>query len=155
MAIEHVSIPDGERHEPKGVSTATVGQVYAANGSASGSWTDLAYDVTAVLADVSANSFILIPLANDVVVTSIKYVLGGAITLADSTITVTRGGGGAAMGTQVIAFTSSAEGSVFTQTPSGNNTITANTHHYIKIASDGNSTTTMPLYITVRCRRVP
>jgi hypothetical protein len=154
MAIEHVNIPDGERHEPKGVSTATVGQVYASDGAASGSWTDLAYDVTAVLADVSTASFVLIPITNNVVVTSIKYVLGGAITVADSTITVTRGGG-SAMGTQVIAFTSSAEGTTFTQTPSGNNTITASTHHYIKIATDGGSTTAVPLFITLRCRRVP
>lgn len=153
MAIEHVDIPDGERHEPKGVSTATVGQVYAADGAASGSWTDLAYDVTTVLADVSAPSFVLVPFTNNVVITSIKYVLGAAITLADSTITVTRGGG-SAMGTQVIAFTASAEGTVFSQTPS-NNTITAGTHHYVKIATNGNSTTTAPLYITLRCRRVP
>lgn len=154
MAVEHVDIPDGERHEPKGVSTATAGQVYAANGSASGSWTDLAYDITAVIADVSTASFVLVPITNNVVVTSIKYVLGGAITLADSIITVTRGGG-SAMGTQTIAFTASAEGTTFTQTPSGNNTITASTHHYIKIATDGASTTAMPLFITLRCRRVP
>ncbi len=154
MSVEHVDIPDGERHEPKGAASATVGQVYASDGAASGSWTDLAYDVVVVLADVSAPSFVLVPLANNVVVTSIKYVLGAAITLADSTITVTRGGG-SAMGTKVIAFTGSAEGTTFTQTPSGNNTITAATHNYIKIATDGASTTTAPLYITVRCRRVP
>lgn len=152
--VEHVDIPDGERHEPKGAASATVGQVYASDGAASGSWTDLAYDVTAVLADVSAASFVLIPLLNNVVVTSIKYVLGAAITVADSTITVTRGGG-SAMGTQVIAYSGSAEGTTFTQTPSGNNTITAGTHNYIKIATDGASTTTAPLYITIRCRRVP
>lgn len=155
MAIEHVDIPDGERHEPKGASTATIGQVYASDGAASGSWTDLAYDVTAVLADVSTASFVLIPLTNNVVITSIKYVLGAAITVADSTITVTRGSAADAMGTQVIAFTGSAEGTTFTQTPSGNNAITAGTHHYIKIATGGASTTTAPLYITIRCRRTP
>jgi hypothetical protein len=36
--IQHSAIPDGQRHEPKGVSTATANQVYVANGSASGSW---------------------------------------------------------------------------------------------------------------------
>lgn len=151
---EHVDIADGERHEPKGASTATVGQVYVSDGAASGSWEDFAYDAHAVIADVSTASFVLIPLLNDVVVTQIKYVLGGAITLADSTITVTRGGG-SAMGTQVIAFTASAEGTTFTQTPSGNNSITAATHHYIKIATDGASTTAAPLYITARCRKIP
>lgn len=59
------------------------------------------------------------------------------------------------MGTRVIAYTASAEGTVFTQTPSGNNTITAATHHYIKIATDGASSSSTPLYITIRCRKVP
>jgi hypothetical protein len=151
---EHVDIADGERHEPKGASTATVGQVYVSDGAASGSWEDFAYDINTVLADVSAPSFVLVPILNDSVVTQIKYVLGDAISVADSTITVTRGGG-SAMGTQVIAQAASAEGTTFTQTPSGNNDITAATHHYIKIATDGASTTTAPLYITVRCRKVP
>jgi hypothetical protein len=155
MAIEHSVIPDGKRHEPKGISTATTAQVYAANGAGSGTWTDLAYDVTAVIPDVSTASFVIIPLTNNVVVTSIKYVLGAAITLANSTMTVTRGAAAAAMGTQVIAFTGSAEGTTFTQTPSGNNTITAGTDHYVKIATDGASTTVAPIYITLRCRRVP
>jgi hypothetical protein len=151
---EHVDIADGERHEPKGASTATVGQVYVSDGAASGSWEDFAYDINTVLADVSNPSFVLVPILNDSVVTQIKYVLGAAITGTNSTITVTRGGG-SAMGTQVITQAASAEGTTFTQTPSGNNSITAATHHYIKIATDGASTTTAPLYITVRCRKIP
>jgi hypothetical protein len=38
MAIEHVNISDGERHEPKGISTAALGKVYQADGAASGAW---------------------------------------------------------------------------------------------------------------------
>lgn len=38
MAIEHASIADGDRHEPKGISTAVSGTVYVANGSATGTW---------------------------------------------------------------------------------------------------------------------
>ena len=151
---EHVDIADGERHEPKGASTATIGQVYVSDGAASGSWEDFSYDICATLADVSSPSFVIVPLLNDVVITQIKYVLAAAVNTANSTITVTRGGG-SAMGTQVIAHTGSAEGTVFTQTPSGNNTITAATHHYIKIASDGGSTGTAVLNITIRCRKVP
>lgn len=41
MTILHVNIPDADRHEPKGVSTATAGQVYVADGAASGSWKDM------------------------------------------------------------------------------------------------------------------
>jgi len=37
MAIEHDSIPAGEIHEPKGVTTAAAGTVYVANGG-SGAW---------------------------------------------------------------------------------------------------------------------
>lgn len=37
--LQHKDIPDGQRHEPKGISTATAGQVYVANGSGGGAWT--------------------------------------------------------------------------------------------------------------------
>ena len=36
--IQHKDIPDSERHEPKGVSSASSGTVYVANGSGSGEW---------------------------------------------------------------------------------------------------------------------
>lgn len=39
--IQHSSIPDGQRHEPKGISSATNKQVYVADGSASGAWSKL------------------------------------------------------------------------------------------------------------------
>lgn len=38
MAIEHSTIVDGEIHEPKGISSATSGQLYVADGLGSGSW---------------------------------------------------------------------------------------------------------------------
>lgn len=39
--VEHVNIDDPNIHEPKGASTATVGQVYVADGAGSGSWEKL------------------------------------------------------------------------------------------------------------------
>lgn len=39
---EHVSLPDSELHEPKGVAGATTGQVYIADGAGSGDWTTVA-----------------------------------------------------------------------------------------------------------------
>lgn len=36
--VEHVNIVDPFIHEPKGVSTANAGEVYIADGSASGAW---------------------------------------------------------------------------------------------------------------------
>lgn len=39
--MEHRDIPDTERHEPKGASTAQVGTVYIADGNSSGDWDKL------------------------------------------------------------------------------------------------------------------
>jgi hypothetical protein len=39
--VAHNSLTDPELHEPKGVSSATSGTVYVANGSGSGSWKEL------------------------------------------------------------------------------------------------------------------
>lgn len=49
--VQHSSLPDAELHEPKGVVDASSGEVYVADGSASGVWTalvdmDLPKDVT-------------------------------------------------------------------------------------------------------------
>lgn len=38
MTIQHNTITDPDIHEPKGIATATVGKVYTANGSGSGTW---------------------------------------------------------------------------------------------------------------------
>lgn len=38
MTIQHKLIPDAERHEPIGASTATAGTVYVSDGTGSGSW---------------------------------------------------------------------------------------------------------------------
>lgn len=39
MATEHSTLTGSNLHEPKGVASATSGQVYVANGSGSGAWT--------------------------------------------------------------------------------------------------------------------
>ena len=38
MAIQHASIPDADKHEPKGAFEASKGEVYIADGAGSGSW---------------------------------------------------------------------------------------------------------------------
>jgi hypothetical protein len=40
MAIEHADLSGDQLHEPKGVETATAGEVYVADGFGSGNWTD-------------------------------------------------------------------------------------------------------------------
>jgi len=38
MAIQHADITDPDIHEPKGVATASLGQIYIADGAGSGTW---------------------------------------------------------------------------------------------------------------------
>lgn len=177
----HSTLTGADLHEPKGAAAAASGTVYVSDGAGSGSWTSLAAakvtvadadgnftgaDVetvltelndktmvlSGVLADVSAVSTLLIPIGFSCTVLSIDFILGGAITVADATVTITRSDG-AAMGTDTIEFTGSAEGTAFDFTPSGNASLTYNTHRFIKIVSDGGSTTTQPLYVLVKIRR--
>lgn len=152
MATEHRNIPDAERHEPKGISTALTGQVYRSNGSASGSWKDDIISISGVISDVSNAESVLIPVPANCTVVSIKAVLSGAITVANSTVTVTRGGDGATVATLVVPFSGSAEGTTINSTPSGNETLIANTHNYLKVASDGGSTTTAKLHISIKLK---
>lgn len=153
MSIQHRNIPDPERHEPKGIAAAAVDTVYSANGAGTGSWKELPFVITAKLDDVSNPSFVLVPIPFNLVVQSIRLVLGNAITVANSVITVTRSDA-ATMGTTNIPYSASAEGTVVDLVPSGNNTITASTQKYIKIATDGGSTTTAPLFISLKCKVV-
>lgn len=41
MTIEHVNIGAGEIHEPKGIASATLGDVYVATGAGSGTWKNI------------------------------------------------------------------------------------------------------------------
>lgn len=177
----HSTLTGADLHEPKGAAGAAAGTVYVSNGAGSGSWTSLAASKVSVLdtngdfagttveavltelndktmilsgifADVSNPSTLLIPVGFSCTVLSIDFILGGAITVADAVLTITRSDG-AAMGTKTIAYSGSAEGTAFDFTPSGNASLTYNTHRYIKIVTDGASTTTQPLYVIVKIRR--
>ena len=150
MTIEHKNIVDAQRHEPKGASTATVDQVWASDGAGSGGYRELPSQDTVIMADVSAAGFVIIPITSNCTIQSIRFVLYNAITVADSTISVTRGGDAASLGTKVIAFTASAEGTTFDLTTGSNNTLVAATHKYLKIASDGASMTTSHMAITIK-----
>ncbi len=179
MATLHRDLTGTELHEPKGVAAAPAGKVYVSDGAGSGSWSDLpgsgvsftdttlvSTNVSAaikelrdseintlvVMADVSNPSTVLIPISFDCTLLGIEFTLGGAITVANSGLTITRSDG-AAMGTATIAFSGSAEGITVSFAPSGNNVLDYPTHRYIKIVSDGNSTTTAPLYCLARFKR--
>lgn len=151
MAIEHRLIPDAERHEPKGISTATAGQVYRSNGNASGSWKDDIVIVSCVIDDVSTSGDVLLPIPIDCTIISVKAVLEGAITVANSTISITRGGGDS-LGSFIVPFASSAEGTTVNFTPVSNTSFVASTHNYLKFATDGGSTDAQKLFISVALR---
>lgn len=156
----HANLTGADLHEPKGVATASANTVYGADGAGSGTWTKVTtnnLDTTSivsvlqrfafgVIADVSAASFILIPIPVNCTITGITYVLGNAITVADSIVTATNTGVGT-ISTTTITQAASAEGTTF-QATLANTTFTG--PNYLKIATDGASTTTAPLYVTVK-----
>jgi hypothetical protein len=60
--MQHVDILDPYRHEPKGISTATAGQIYIANGAASGVWTTPVYGEK----KIESNATAFTPIAADI-----------------------------------------------------------------------------------------
>ncbi len=166
MAL-HKDLTGTDLHEPKGAAAAAANYLYVANGAGSGTWKKIAIDsvdltsidspnafrLTSILADVSTASFILIPIPFNATFDSARLVLHGAITTADSVVTFTRNDGSSFGSTVTIAFTGSAEGTGFNFTSTINQTITG--PGYIKIATDGASSTAQPLYVTVSLTKIP
>lgn len=147
----HASLTGADLHEPKGVASASASTVYVANGSGSGTWqkvgaASIGSDIynsnkiwlTAQLADVSTASSVYIPVPRACTLSKVTSIISNTITGADSTVTVTKVGGGSA-GTLTIAYSGSAEGDIDTLTPASNNTFTAG--QWFKIATDGASST--------------
>lgn len=155
MATQHKDIADGKRHEPKGISVAAANTVYVANGSGSGNWTNqtaLINNANYVTLNVSipdistAGSYFV---ANPIfgTIAQILVTLDNAITLANSIVTAKINGVAVTGSAVTVTFTGSAPGSVYTATPSGANTVTAN--NSIEILTDGGSTTTARANVTI------
>ena len=147
---EHSTLTGSNLHEPKGAASASSGEVYVADGAASGAWTDRTvgqtYTLTAVIADVSTAETVYIPVPYAGTVAKVVTVLEGAIATGDDTITVTNVGTGS-MGTITITQSGSAAGDVDTLTPASNNTVTAD--QAISVATDGASTSAQRLWVTI------
>src|SRR5690349_12908956 len=84
---QHSALTGADLHEPKGAASATRGQVYVANGAGSGNWRDVGV-LTARLDDVSAPSSVYLVVPYDCAITKVSTRLQGAITGANSTLTV-------------------------------------------------------------------
>lgn len=177
--VQHSVLSGADLHEPKGVSSAAVKEVYVATGAGSGTWEQMSaakvsiadagshftgtdveaalqelgpevHYLTMELADISTASFVLFPIPADCVVNEVQTILAGAIATSDATITITRGGDAATLGTITVANSGSAEGDQDENTSLSNNTLTKSTHPYIKVATDGASTNAVSLYIQIK-----
>lgn len=179
MATLHSTITGAENHEPKGVEGATGGTYYRADGTGSGAWVSVVAGevgvaspsfpiatvegaltqlwsasglvVTSRIDDISNPESVLIPTPFNCRVSSIKMVLGGPITTADTVISVSRADG-ASMGSQTIESAGSAEGSTVTFYPALNDVLTG--QDYLKIASGGGSGGNARLYLLVTLVRL-
>jgi len=156
MAIEHDAIPNAELHEPKGVSAASSGQVYVANGSGSGVWTTKNYYDKVYLychhdnLDTPTSHYVVSPVAGTI--TKIYSVIDAAIALADTTLVTKIGGVTVTNGTITIAYSGSAAGDVDSCTPTALNSVSAGTA--IEIASGGETNTSgAHAHITIEITR--
>jgi len=81
MAIQHSTIVDASRHEPKGVSTANLGDVYVADGAGSGAWAKVAGDLFGDM-DFSQNT-----VDTTITITSAVPAAAGFVLLTGATLT--------------------------------------------------------------------
>ena len=158
--VAHSTLTGANLHEPKGVATASVGQVYVADGAASGAWQkigtseldtteiidNLEFYMTALIDDVSTMDEIYVAIPHDCTLDKVITVLEGALTDADAVITV-RDDADSSAGTITVAFTSSAAKDVDTLTPASNNVFSED--DVLTIETDGGSTGTQKLFITM------
>lgn len=156
----HASLTGANLHEPKGAASASLDTVYVADGSGSGSWvkidtanldTSALFNTnkiffTVVLTDVSTASSVYLAVPRAGVLNKVTSCLQGVIAGADSVVTVSNNGA-ATIGTFTVAYSGSAAGDIDTLTASANNTFTAGT--YIKITTDGGSTNTIAIIMTL------
>jgi len=148
--VNHSSLTDPYLHEPKGVATATSGDVYVANGSGSGAWTAkqtlIELSIEGYLEDVSSVEKVYVPIPFAGTVSKVLTVLEASISSSDSIVTV-KNSAGASMGTLTITASGSAAGDIDTLSPASNNIVTADS--FITIESNGGSTNTAKLRFVV------
>lgn len=63
--IEHATITDPNIHEPKGIASASAGQLYKADGAGSGAWEDTILNVHGEMYIVNNSTAIVVPAAVD------------------------------------------------------------------------------------------
>ena len=148
--VNHSALTDPYLHEPKGVASASTGEVYVANGSGSGTWTGkeslVELSLEGYIENISSASTVYVPIPFAGTVVKVVTVLEGSIGSSDATITV-KNAAAASMGTIAVTQAGSAAGDVDTLVPSSNNTVVADS--FITIATDGASVNTAALRFVV------
>jgi hypothetical protein len=152
---EHVAITDPQIHEPKGISTAAAGTVYKANGTGSGTWSDILSTVKnknriqlSTRIDnltTAGSSWVVCPIAGKIA--EIDVVLFGSVGTANGTITSKINGVAVTNGAVTLTFSGSVAGSTFFATPTANNTVAA--HGAIELVNAGTSTGAVSANVTV------
>lgn len=135
---DHAALTDPFLHEPKGIAAAAEGLVYVSDGAGSGDWKHDEYAVAFQFTDVSSASSIYVPILRGGTIKKIIGVLSGAVTTANTIITI-RNAAGLSMGTITIDHTTSGAGVVYTLTPTSNNIVATDSFFYAE--SDGGSST--------------
>ena len=152
---EHKTLGGANNHEPKNIETAAANTVYVANGSGSGTWTNLTASIKnanlitlcSTFTDISTAESIFIPTPILGTVTKILVTLHGPITVANSTVTAKINGVAVSGSSITITQAGSAGGSTFTSSPTGSNTLSAN--NAIEIITDGGSSTAVRATVVV------
>jgi hypothetical protein len=148
--VAHASLTGADLHEPKGVASATSGQVYVANGSGSGVWTTLKSlnrrYITARLEDISTAKSVFMVLGTGGTIFKIYSVIDGAIGTADCVLSFEIAGTPVTSGNITITQSGSAAGDVDSSTPSAANVVSDG--QAIEIITNGASTNTVNATIT-------
>lgn len=162
--LEHSTLTTSQVHEPKHITSASTGDTgkVITPSSTSGGTSELRYLVESEitnkedyiqcrLTDVSTASSVYVIAPFNGTIDKIYSVLQDAITGADSTITTSINGVTVTNGGWTVAYTGSAAGDVDSATPTALRTFTEG--QVIRVQTDGGSTGTVALTITLVCTR--
>jgi hypothetical protein len=144
---EHRLLTGDQLHEPKGIDTASIDQIYVATGSGTGIWLSRfagnnnlnKYTMSGRFDDISAPSSVFLFCPQKGLVTKLSGVLNGPITGANATITLYKNGV-ITPATLVIPFTASTAGTAANVVLSPY--IAVNENDVLELRSDGASSTT-------------
>ena len=147
---DHKAIIDAELHEVKGAAGASSGTVPVSNGAGSAPFGVAPYSYTIEIhfTDISTAGTRYAAVPKGGTVSKIYSVIEGAIGTADVTLSSTINGVAITDGNITVAYSGSAAGDVDVATPSASNTVAAG--DYVSIATDGASTGTVGVTITIQ-----